>query len=494
MSTPTIEHKSSLKKVFKLMGVNSTFDGVAKIVRAERLPLRVHWTLVLLCLIGACSYVLIHAMLEYLAYEIVTTIKVRREIPAKMPAILVCNSNSLMTPTAINFASQVYSVYDIPVSNNYLNLTYRQHAYAGTINNKANILTPRCMVMAASREPSLGSDFSVKLGLTMHDMLLSCTFNSEECTADDFIYMYVPYYGNCYRFNSSGRGQISQTGKFHGLNMELFVGQAQTVEQVAQDSGLHIYVYNETTTPNPFSNSVSAPANKETTILVEKKRINKMEKPYGDCTPGLTSIDAYPSELYRLTFAIYGTYRQSDCFNTCFQKSSIDVAGCYCDMLPFLSNTTERACLSGIELFQNLAYFTYFFLELFVGKCLDCPLECDSEYYKLTSSSLAYPTQIYADILANQSQIQSRFGNTRPTYEQLKQSLASVNINYDQLGYMQLREYQKMTILDLVTSIGGTLGLFLGLSFLSLFEIVELVCELVCLLIEKCVYFYFETR
>ena len=106
----------------------------------------------------------------------------------------------------------------------------------------------------------------------------------------------------------------------------------------------------------------------------------------------------------------------------------------------------------------------------------------------MTTSSLAYPTKIYAEMLANQSQIQSRFNYIPPTYEQLKQSIASININYNVLGFTLFKEYQKITTIDLVTSIGGNIGLFLGLSFLSFFEVIELFVELLFLFVDKYIF------
>ena len=464
----------------------STLDGLTKIVRAKRAWMKLYWSSALLIVLGMYSFVLIKAVLDYFAYEVVTTITVRNEIPARMPTIMICNVNSLLTPTAVAFAKQIYTKYDMPISNNYLNFTYGQQTFARILNNKANILLPRSMVMAASLNLALSNDFRKTLSLSMQDMLISCTFNSVECTSDDFTWYNLPYFGYCFQFQPNTSSGISQTGKFHGLKMELFVGQATLVEQLAQKNGLHLYIVNETETFNFFKDSVEVAAGKETTILLNKKRIRKMQKPYGECTYDLTSVDSYSSELYALTFQIYGHYRQSDCFNTCFQAASIRRLGCYSSFFPYLRNSSTPACLKGLELFDSLAFYTKFFIGEVAENCTGCPLECDSEFYSLTTSSLAYPTQIYAKMLANQSQIQSRFNNISPTYGQLKQSLASVNINYNQLGYTQIKEIQKVTILDLVTNIGSALGLFVGVSFLSLFEIVELLIRLVSFMFHRC--------
>jgi hypothetical protein len=206
----------------------------------------------------------------------------------------------IMTNMSIRWASSVYSLYGIPVTKNYLNFTYGQNQFPRMINNKANILLTRTMVMSALRDPQISDNFRKSLGLTIKEMLISCTFNSIECSANDFIWFYDTYYGNCFIFNATGRAGISQSGKFNGLNMEVFVGKAIAVEQIAKNNGLHIFIFNETITTNAFSDGVDVSAGKETNILVNKNRIKKIEKPYGECTPDLNSISSFSSHLYKV--------------------------------------------------------------------------------------------------------------------------------------------------------------------------------------------------
>ena len=299
-----------VKKVLYSTVQNSTFDGVSKILRSQRPVVKIYWSLVLLMLMGVCSFILVNACLKYLSYEIVTTITVEKEIPSKMPTIMICNSNGLMTNTAIFWAAYVYSLYGIPVTNNYLNFTHDQTQYPRMVNNKGNILLTRTMAMSATRNPQLSDNFRKSLGLTIEEMLISCTFNSIECSANDFYWFYDTYFGNCFMFNATGHNKISQSGKFNGLSMEVFVGKAIAVEQVAKNNGLHIFIFNETITTNPFSDGVDVSAGKETNILVNKNRIKKIEKPYGECTPDLISAGSFSSHLYKVTFEIYNQYRQ----------------------------------------------------------------------------------------------------------------------------------------------------------------------------------------
>ena len=50
-------------------------------------------------------------------------------------------------------------------------------------------------------------------------------------------------------------------------------------------------------------------------------------------------------------------------------------------------------------------------------------------------------------------------------------NVVKLNINYRDLQYTLVEESQKTTWLDLISNIGGTLGLFTGFSFLSLGDV-----------------------
>ena len=103
--------------------------------------------------------------------------------------------------------------------------------------------------------------------------------------------------------------------------------------------------------------------------------------------------------------------------------------------------------------------------------CLaQCPLECDSVDYSFTVSSSAYPSVYFYDLYKDRLPMVS-------SYDEFKESLATIKIYYPALSYTKLSELPKTSVVDLLSSIGGTLGLYIGISFLSLVEIVEILLE-----------------
>ncbi|CAF0780273.1 unnamed protein product, partial [Brachionus calyciflorus] len=79
----------------------------------------------------------------------------------------------------------------------------------------------------------------------------------------------------------------------------------------------------------------------------------------------------------------------------------------------------------------------------------------------------------------------SKFKNiSEVSYERLKRNVIFLYFYYIDFQYTKIEEVEKMNWLDFIAGIGGTLGLFIGISFLSLVEIVEVIIEVAFVLFE----------
>ena len=108
-----------------------------------------------------------------------------------------------------------------------------------------------------------------------------------------------------------------------------------------------------------------------------------------------------------------------------------------------------------------------------------CPLECNS-----TDISLNLITQTYSGVgssfLVEQTPLfLSDFNLTQITEETTINKFVQLYAFYDSLSYTVSIDSPGMDIVSFLGSIGGTLGLFLGVSLLS-------VCELVHVIVESC--------
>ena len=89
-------------------------------------------------------------------------------------------------------------------------------------------------------------------------------------------------------------------------------------------------------------------------------------------------------------------------------------------------------------------------------KQCDCPLECQLDGYTLSLSS--------GEHLSKETRIE---------------------IFYDEMKEEVISEVIKIELTDLISSLGGILGLFTGFSFLSLVEIVEIFLQIAFILFKR---------
>jgi len=168
----------------------------------------------------------------------------------------------------------------------------------------------------------------------------------------------------------------------------------------------------------------------------------------------------------------------------CFQQEAINKCGCYINGYPKLDgripciNLTQNSCV--IQKYND-------YLNEISAICgPSCPLECNSGEYQIATSFSQYPTRQYAEnSLINNPIIASKFPNGTLNYEIIKQSVLSLNVFYDTLSYTEYIESPKLEIFDLVSNIGGIIGVFVGASLLSVFEIVEVAIEILAVLFKK---------
>jgi hypothetical protein len=118
----------------------------------------------------------------------------------------------------------------------------------------------------------------------------------------------------------------------------------------------------------------------------------------------------------------------------------------------------------------------------YLNEC-DCPYECEKTYYTYTSSISLFPTLQYSNYIFQSDLIKRKYPNI--TYQQLKKSVARVQIFFDEMKETVVEESVKTELSDLISNLGGTLGLFLGLSFLSLIEFVEVLLQALFVLINN---------
>ena len=442
--------KESLKKFAYEFFVSTTCHGLPNIMRTENILLKIFWLLCLLASSVLCSIVVIQSVNEYLEFDVVTKIRVKNEKSTTFPAITLCHMNPFSTKSGNEFFS---------------NLLRDQINSSLTSSNEIINHIERTKIQAKYKINSLEFDQQKRKSFTIpiEDMLFFCSFISFECNHTFFDYLYNSDFGNCYQFKYGF--ETTFTGENGGLYLILFVSNSMNNYFA---NGLRVFIHNPQRAP-AYSDEVHIKPNTKANIGIKKTVTIKEPSPYSDCT----SLDTFDSFLYQETIKHFKIYNQEDCFNLCYQKSITKNCQCAHGSYPDLFNV-NKSCTQLNELkcikdeLRN--YKNDYCIE-------ECPNECNATVYDFLLSSSEFLSEKYYDSLKDDFNLSGR--------DLLSNILGNggygvvLNINYRDFKYSEISESPKMSSVELLANIGGTLGLFLGVSLLSFVELVELFVNLV---------------
>lgn len=263
--------------------------------------------------------------------------------------------------------------------------------------------------------------FCTNNNLTKENML-DCKFNNIKCKNSDLEEITIFFLGTdqtCLRFNgrkldAEKKFLVQRPGWEHGFGLGL------CVDHIHYHVGLNSYL--------PISKNFEYIKTGSYLGFGLKQTLqNTLGRPYNQC---LKAGEHFNSDLYIETIQDNYTYRQINCYEICFKKHY------------------KQFCIS----FDNNCYTNFTSTFDYRAMCNEyCPIECDLVSFDATM--FEYDGDSYLE-RSDCSHINSNA------------SLIEIWIFYKTLDLTEIEQISKMTVTDLVSSIGGTLGnLFHEYSF-----------------------------
>ena len=478
------EEIDSLKYIFLKWVDSLTLHGIPNLIRTKHTIMKILWAIAFIISSGLCAYMTYSGVTNYFQYDVVTKIKTIEENPIYFPTVTICNINPFVTEESLkftdnyikeNFNLDINDILNGTPSYDLMNSPYklfeRYFFYTFTIQQKVG---------------NVGDGLKKKLLFPFKNLFISCFFALMPCTESDFVSYFDMLRGTCFKFNSgkylNGSKAALKTsrklGKLGGLMLELFVGDSSDPRSLSITSGAHIFIHNDSLTPTTFE-GFEVSSGTLNNVIVSKTYVSKLQKPYSDCIDGLDNINSFDSELFRVIMSTNNSYRRSDCLNLCYQRKMFKECKCYDGtLMPYSKKVgpciTAKETMCGLKVFEEISRMG---VDDLCSK--ECPLECNSITYSHSVSSTLFPAKSYAHNMLKDPNIISKFSNkTVLNYESLKESTLAINIYFDKFESISIQEIKQTEFVEFIAGIGGTLGLFLGISVLSLFEFFEIFLEI----------------
>ena len=257
--------------------------------------------------------------------------------------------------------------------------------------------------------------------------------------------------------------------------MELTVGDNVDTYSFEMDDGAVAFITYDQVEPDT-AQQIKMKIGTLNDIGVRRTNIKRVYTPKSECKD--FNQFSFDRSLYTILTQNF-TYTQDQCFSLCIQRTIN--AKCNCSDLRFMDlKPNQNHCLKLSQLSCSNAAYSKLIDSDFQEECTSfCPLECETNKLDFAVSTSRFPNIQYANLLSALDIITNSFDidNTTDHQELLEKNTLAINVYYNDLEYTQVEEERANDIVDFFTSLGGNIGLFIGVSILSVFEIMEFLVE-----------------
>ena len=479
-NSSTSTRQRDLIELLKENLTSELYHAVLDVYHSPRYIIKLYLFLFILISFGLASYTTIKLMLSYFDYEVTTTTRTISETTIDFPKITICNLNPFTTQYGLSILKQVNQMIypEIDLFDNNQTQSLDMNTKMFYFNN---------LYLVSMGVVSNFSDSKKKLiSHQLDDILLNCAYSQELCTTAEFSWYFDAFYGNCYSYNtginSTGSSvplkQSFTASSFYGLDLILYVNYYEELalfNSANAGSGVLVRVDNVSHVVDHMIDGIQVASGQNMFISLSREFRTSLPKPYSLCD--LEPQNPYfNSDLYNLITKSKYDYTQSFCVQQCFQNLAIQK--CNCTFSLIVSLYDSLACMDPTcvwDIYSNI-FIKNSFIQV---ACLPrCPLECNATKLTYATTSSSIIGDIYVDAIKSNSNISADFINRPIDSAIAKESIVQLNIFYDSLAYKNFEETPQWDIFSLVANLGGNLGLFLGVSFFSLCEIIATVIEI----------------
>ena len=373
---------------------------------------------------------------------------------------------------------------------------------------------------------NMGPDMASKAGVKLTDFIVSCQFLNEDCELNaSFSTYFDPHYFNCFTFNPEAILPTRNTrlqGVEYGLSLILFSGSAGQIPQpefilpgmqeannaLASGRGARVVVHSPGTRPHPTAEGFDIAPGFSVNIGVKARENERIGPPHGNCSQHLPGDDKF-------------NYTLIECQNACIQRHIIETCGCVDNQVPPLEGIQKQPfCFKLPEMSERCIHLAYASTGAPINdsSCFDSLKEWRKRYHcrkKLYDNltilnpgamddcncyppchDIIYDSAYSLSTLPAYEGGNSRFHikvdefmtSTFPAEKtdilrrkypnssfeaQVRKQVSRLNVHIADSNIIKTTEAPDYEAIRLVSDIGGQLGLWIGISVITLFEVLQ---------------------
>lgn len=441
-------------KKFRKYVESTTAHGVVRIFSGKSRIRRLFWAVVFVGALVGCLYNVSDRIRFLVGNPTSTTVQLVREESLTFPAVTICNLNS--------------------VRNDFLQARGLENCFRNLIPLDPNDhdYQPECdyLISTECQDEGLSfSDIQNEGRQRAEDFILDCRFLGRRCNAtEDFIPVFTRL-GYCYTFNSGRNGTAAETtngtGPRNGLQLILNIEQDQYVFSPSFDAGVKVAIHTQDEPPQPNDSGIGVPPGRNAFITLKERRAN--DETRRNCKLQTENTDFnFLQEEYN--------YSVAACLVDCFFSNIAELCRCRDTGNEFLPDPVGRfASYPECTVNDSCCAFEQFYRP---AGC-NCVPACNHTAYDISTSYSAFPARNLLQNLIellNETGIGIDFPTDVSFYEE---NLLSLSIYFESLNVEVQTTQNAYGAVALLSDIGGQLGLFLGVSVISVMEFVTWVLD-----------------
>ncbi|XP_023235401.1 degenerin unc-8-like [Centruroides sculpturatus] len=294
----------------------------------------------------------------------------------------------------------------------------------------------------------------IKYNGSAQETILICSFDLNECYYSDFKEWESEDYGKCYTF--SGVRTTTKFGSTSGLHLVIKVTHT---DPNIRTSGIRTIVHSPNEFPFPEDDGINVPRCMLADIAIMKEEIERLQPPHGNCTTN-TAIPHWEEMFGELPYSRQG------CIKACHSQKVLDQCNCTLnirigkslrgDVIHCRQHKDKEDCSENV----------------ISGADCECNPACSEETF---DTSVSYSQFVFEE---NCPEKISCGNSTCYTKKLPCRDIMGIHVYYKDLTFEKKTQTPTYTTPALIANIGGTLGLCLGLSLVTIVEVIELILDM----------------
>ena len=412
---------------------NTSANGVAKVFAKQySVPRRLFWLVIILGATAGCLYTIVCSIIFFASAPTSTSVAITSVRPLEFPGVTVCNVN-IFTASSLEAVGLLRAGI----------CGFFQDPFHPQLNRCTSSISD----FPTAKEVVLEDLWSVKGPQSLSEFIPVCTYLGKPCDMEHDFTLSTLSFGACYTFNGYSKMPPSKTygtGNNQGLKLLLNINQSEYTASALLDAGAKVFIH-ISSEPTPIRDKgMAVPPGRVAFIGLRKETLAN--------EAGVGCNAEYDNSRFNFLGNNF-SYSSAACLVDCQLTAVAEHCGCN-----YVAHSLSPSNSSYTNI-SNCTFSDVCCIRAVLSSVLNCtcPTLCVTDFYYSSISYSSIPAD-YVDEYFDYDTL-SLEKNYIGVFVYFETDIVKTETTTFSYGFVAL-----------LSNIGGQLGLFIGISVITVFE------------------------